>query len=348
MNSNRDPDARSAVTIVDVAKAAGVSLATASRVLRASGYPVSAKAAARVRSAAKRLGYVPNLNARNLRSTHGNSLGLIVGDMRDPYFAKIAALITAAAYRRSLLAVVANMHREPALEIAMCRKLWEHRVDGLILAGGGFDQLAHLDELRGFVEKLQGSGVTVVSLSERNLRIPSFSADNELVGRALADALIMRGHRSIGVAAGPRGGFVAEGRIRGIRAAIAAAGVMGHVVHSAFTTDGAIIAADELLAKHPRPTSIITLSDTLGVGVLQSLQRKGIQVPGQMSVLSVGNTDYCDVLTPRLTSMEIGLDVFCDAAIQYIEQCWSKQEPTPPPTYAVHIVERETTGSWQG
>src|SRR5262245_38791031 len=164
-------DRPTTTTIADVAREAGVSVSTAARVLRGSSYPVAEALSVRVHDAALRLGYVPNLIARNLRSGGAGTgaLGLIVGDMREPYYGEIAAVVTAEAFAASSLAVVANMHRDPVLEIGQCRRLWEHRINGLILAGGGFDQMTYAAELKELLGNLQRSGVVIVSLSERNL-----------------------------------------------------------------------------------------------------------------------------------------------------------------------------------
>ena len=142
-------------TLHDVAQAAGVSVSTAARVLRGSDYPVADELQQRVRAAAERLRYVPNLLAKRLRGGAHPSIGLIVGNMLDPYFGEIAQAVTVAAQRRSLLAIVANMQRDPQLELGMIRELWEHRVNGLILAGGGFDQITHKNDLASILRQVR-------------------------------------------------------------------------------------------------------------------------------------------------------------------------------------------------
>jgi len=336
---------RGEATLADVARTAGVSLATAARVLRRDNYPVSNKLKARVEAAAQSLGYVPNMLARNLRGARGSSLGLIVGDMRDPYFGKIAACITAEAYHASLLALVANMHRNPSLEIAMCRQLWEHRVDGLILAGGGFDQMSRLEDLQHFVDKLQAAGVVVVSLSERKLSVPCFSADNEQIGRDIGRSLRELGHERIAVAAGPAGGFVGDGRLRGLRQVLAQDGILPHVVHTEFSQEGGTQAADAFLQAIPRPSAVVALSDSLAVNVMDRLRERGLRTPDDISIVSVGDTDYCDISTPRLTSMDTSIEASCVAAIRHIRAVWAGETPPAPAPFDHRLVQRDSLGA---
>ena len=204
-------------TLHDVAQAAGVSVSTAARVLRGSDYPVADELQRRVRAAAQRLRYVPNLLAKRLRGGAHPSIGLIVGNMLDPYFGEIAQAVTVAAQRRSLLAIVANMQRDPQLELGMIRELWEHRVNGLILAGGGFDQITYKSDLANILRQVRRSGITVVSLAKRGLPLPVFSVDNEAVGAMLAEHGLAHGHREIAIAAGPANSHVTQERLKGSR-----------------------------------------------------------------------------------------------------------------------------------
>jgi LacI family transcriptional regulator len=332
------------VTLADVAKEAGVSLATAARVLRGSSYPVSSDLAQRVQGAAKKLGYVPNLLARNLRGQAKGSLGLIVGSMREPYFGEIADFVTTGAFERSVLAMVANMHRDPLLEIAMCRKLLEHRVGGLILAGGGFDQSVHFKELLSLVKQLQETGIVVVSLSERKLPIPAFSVDNGAVGRLLATEALRRGHTNIGVVSGSGGSFVTQGRLKGLRSILRAAGVKESLVYTPeITLEGGGQAVDELLRIDPCISVVLAATDTLGVGAIMRLQKRGRKVPFDVSVISVGNTGACELSSPRLSSVDTSLVQCCEAAIDHIVSVWAGSGPPVPRTFLARLVPRDSS-----
>ena len=156
-----------APTLADVARTAGVSVSTAGRVLRDQGWPVEEGLKQRVLAAAAQLAYVPNVMARTLRGGAPAAVGLIVGNMLDPYYGEIAEIVTKHAEQMAgkMLVMVCNMQRDPALEIDYCRRLWEHRVAGLILAGGGFDQTTRHDELAELLARMERSGVTITTLN---------------------------------------------------------------------------------------------------------------------------------------------------------------------------------------
>ena len=146
-------------TLVDVAAVAGVSVATAARVLWGTENSIRAELAERVNRAAKEVGYVPNTMARSLRGGGPAVIGLVVGDMVDPYFAGINEAVTIEADARGLLALVGNMQRIPSREVALCKRLWEYRGSGIMLAGGGFDQMACEADLEEVVSGAIRAGV---------------------------------------------------------------------------------------------------------------------------------------------------------------------------------------------
>lgn len=315
-------------TLHDVARAANVSVSTAARVLSDSKYPVAAELQKRVREAAEKLRYVPNLLAKRLRGVDHTSLGLIVGNMRDPHFGQIAQTVTTAAQELSLTAIVANMQRDPKLELTIIRELWEHRVKGIILGSGGFDQQTYKAELVTLIQQVNRSGIVVVSLGERGHSAPVFSVDDEEVGALLARHALENGHTEIGVATGPIESHVAPKRLRGINRVLSAAGIRPTVVHGTFGIQGGIEVQRELLGLNSKTTMIIANADTIGVGVMQGLMARGIGVPDDISVVSAGNTTYAEICTPRLSSVDISLAECCNAAVQYIYEAISGGRPS--------------------
>ena len=312
----------------DVARKARVSVSTAARVLRGSSYPVAPELQKRVRDAAEKLRYVPNLLAKKLRGGEHPSLGLIVGNMRDPHFGQIAQTVTKAARERSLMAMVANMQRDPQQELAMVRELWEHRVNGIILAGGGFDQQTYKGELAALVKQLTRSGVVVVSLGDRGIAMPVFSVDNEAVAVLLARRAVELGHTEIGISTGPSNSHVTPQCLRGFKKVFGAAGARSTIVHTTFGIPGGIEAQEKLLAANPKITMIIANADTLGVGIVQGLSARGVRVPDDISVMSAGNTIYAEICTPRLVTADICLAQCCEAAVQYIHEAIAGERPT--------------------
>jgi LacI family transcriptional regulator len=325
-------------TLIDVAREANVSVSTAARVLSGSSYPVALERQERVRKAAQKLGYVPNLLAKKLRGGEHSSIGLIVGNMMDPYFGTIAQTVSVAAHNRSLLAVVANMQRDPQLELAMIRELWEHRVNGLVLAGGGFDQLTFRKELIELIEQLKRAGIIVVSLAERDIPVPIFSVDNRMVGAMLAEHAVQLGHSEIGISAGPVHSHVTQRRIKGSLKVLAKAGIEPVVVHTEFSVEGGIEAANRLLEQNSKLTMILANADTLGVGIIQGLTAKGLRVPDDVSIISAGATVYARICDPVLTTMDVCLAACCKAAVEYVGECLAGTTPSLPKKIMPHLV----------
>lgn len=325
-------------TLNDVAREADVSLATAARVLRGDDYPVAAERKERVFKAAQKLHYVPNLLARVLKGGSHRSIGLVVGDMSDPYFGEIAQAVSVTAQSRSLVAIVANMHRDPQLEITMCQELWEHRVNSVILAGGGFDQITYNDKLLGLVRRLQRMNIVVVSLTERALPVPCFSADNEQAGRMAAAHLLENGHSEVGIIVGPATSQVTRRRLEGSGTVFAAAGVIPKVVYTDFGDTAGEDAVGELLGVEPRITAIITSGDNVGVGVAHRLRLMGRRVPDDVSVLSIGNTYFGRLSYPKLTAIDVHLSECGAAAVNYIADTLDGHAPPLPKLAAVSLV----------
>lgn len=313
------PSRSKVATLVDVARSAGVSVSTAGRVLREADYPVDPALGERVRAAAARVGYVPNVLARSLRGGAPKLIGLIVGDMLDPYYAEVAEAVTQRAETtHGLLALVCNMQRDPQLEMKYCRQLWEHRVAGLILAGGGFDQWTHLGRLSALVGQMRRAGVAVATLSPRNLDAPVFSADNEAVGRLLAESVVARGHRAVGVLIGPPQSEVTQQRLRGIASVLTAAGARFAVSHGEYLPASGAQATECLLGADSGITALLAGSDALAAGALERLEAMGRQVPRDIAVVSIGNTRLSSRQGQKLATIDVGLAECGRAALDYI------------------------------
>ena len=331
---------RKAPTLVEVAAAAGVSVSTAARVLRNADYPVDPALKEQVQAAAAELGYVPNILARNLRAGAPTMIGLVVGDMLDPYYGEIAESITKRAESlHSMLAIVCNMQRDPLLEIKYCQLLWEHRVAGLILAGGGFDQWSHFDRLSSLVQQMTKSGVSVVTLSPRGLETPALCVDNEAVGRAMATYLVKRGHRRIGVLLGPPESETTQLRLRGIINTLSEARAGFHVLHADYNVESGSNAVAVLIKRDPNITGFIVGSSSMAMGVVNWLEQTGRSVPDDVSVIGVGVSRLSAWVTPRLTAVDVSLASCGHAAVDLIASQVNGLPAPSFPEFMIHTVE---------
>jgi LacI family transcriptional regulator len=334
-------------TLADIAKAARVSVSTAGRALRDDGWPVDPELKARVLRAAKKLSYVRNAMARTLRGGEPAMIGLVVGNMLDTYYGEIAETITGYAESTSrMLVVVCNMQRDPKLEMEYCQRLWEHRVGGLILAGGGFDQFSHHDELNELLCSMEKSGVVVTTLSPRNLNCPSFNVDNVQVGRLAAGALIEHGHREIAVVIGPLHNRVLKQRVQGAAACCREAGVRYHLAEAPeFGTRGVNHAVAQLLEDFPNVTGVIAASGVTSVTIAQAIAATGRKVPDDISVIGVGGAAITEFRDPQMARVDLALDVCSKAALDHIAARVSGEATAEEFVVEPRVVSGKSVGS---
>jgi len=330
-------------TLADVARKAGVSVSTAGRVMRDRGWPVDPDLRDRVREMATQLGYVPNILARTLRGSGPALVGLVAGNMLDPYYGEIAEAVTrhAETAHHPMMAMVCNMQRDPLLELNHCRQLWEHRVAGLILAGGGFDQVTHRDQLAAVVEQMTRSGVVVTLLSPRDLDAPQFCVDNRLVGELAAAELIKHGHRRVGIAIGRVQNLVRRQRLEGMVSAFEAAGVRYTVLEPA-SPDTPEAAVSKALAQNRDITGLVSSTHMISMGIINEVRRAGLSVPDDISVIAIGNAKLLEWSTPRLTHIDLNLEACGHAALDFIAAQFAghaqASEPVIPPEVLPRLV----------
>jgi LacI family transcriptional regulator len=290
--------------------------------------------------AADELKYVPNVLARTLRGGGPTMVGLIVGDMLDPYYGAIAESITEAAEsEHSMVAIVSNMQRSPELELKHCQQLWGHRVSGLILAGGGFDQWTHFAEFERTVTQIRSSGVAVVSLSPRGVDLPTFCVDNVRVGALMAETLVAAGHRRIGVLVGPPRSEVTQQRLRGATEVIEAAGGEHVVEHGDYSSAAGAQLIGKVLADHPELTGFVVGTDTMAIGVIAGLKSAGLRVPADVSVVSTGNTHMAGWASPPLTTVDVRLAECGRAALSYVAAHVGQGKRAPARVLVPRLVE---------
>lgn len=297
-----------AVTLADVARLAGVSPATVSRVINDSAKKVAPELRERVLAAVAQLHYVPNAHAQNVARPRKSAVGVIVHDVSDPYFAEITRGLQRQAAAHDRLLVICNSYREPERELAYVALLRAQQVHALILAGSGYHDDAFTARLNGELNAYQQGGGRVAVIGRHELVGSAVLPANEAGAYELGCRVIGLGHRRVGVIAGPRALTTTTDRLSGIRRAAAETGVtLEHVVYADFTRDGGAAAAAELLAAAPDLTAILALNDSMAVGTLATLRERGIAVPGQISVTGFDDMPIARDMTPTLTTVRLPL-----------------------------------------
>jgi LacI family transcriptional regulator len=297
-------------TLDDVARLAGVSLATASRVLSPGTRDPRPDLRHRVLAAAEQLRYTPNANARAIARGDSDIVGLIVSDILDPYFSTIAAGAIRVADENGVLTTLADTRRDPRREIDYLSALRGQRARGVIVVGSRIRDRTLHDEFARELAAYRGSGGRVSVISQPRLDADTIAIENRAGARALAVALCELGYRRFAVLGGPTGLITAVDRLAGFRAGLSAAGVplpRGAVIHGDFTRDAAYEAGRELFAGGSSVDCVFAVNDVMAVGVMAAARHHGLRLPDD-----VGVAGFDDILTlrdvvPALTTVRVPL-----------------------------------------
>lgn len=322
----------------DVAAAAGVSRALVSLVMRGSPR-VSDRSRAAVREASIRLGYRPNLAARNLASGRTSTFGVLLNDLHNPWFAEIADGIHDAADKAGYQVIIANGRRSAATEDRAVESFLSHRVDGMILAGCRLPT-RRIDDM--------GAKTAVVSVGRplRSSRVDTVNTDERLGSKLAVRHLASLGHGDIAHIDGGRGAGAAP-RKAGYLAAMRAAGLGNRcrVVAGDFTEEAGVHGVEVLLAADRFPTAIYTANDLSAIGALDRLGDEGMSVPGDVSLVGFDNTALAALhhigLTtidqPRVTMGALAVNLL----LERLEGRTTARREVVPPS----IVVRTTSGA---
>ena len=331
---------RGLASLADISRLAGVSIATASRVLNGSSHPVSEATRSRVLAAADELGYRPSELARALVKRTSRIVGVIVGDIVDPYFAEIARGVEDVAARVGHLTMVCNADRRPAAELAHLDVLRDYHAAGVVFAGSGYEHVPEAAALRAAVADLRAGGAVVVALAARDLDCPSVLVDNRAAAREATEHLLELGHRRIAFVEGPAGLHTSAHRLEGFRTAIAGAGAEPVVLPGGFEFEAGAAAAEKLLADG-LPDAVLGVNDEVAIGLLTGLRRAGVDVPGQVSVAGIDDTRPARLVD--LTSVSLPLHELGEFAARVILEGAEGDVVLPH-----RLVRRATTSSRSG
>ncbi len=336
-------------TLGDVAKAAGVSLATASRVLNGTA-TVGPALRDRVLSAAERLAYSPNAHAQALARASSKTVGVICHDVGDPYFAGIARGVMRAASRHDLQVVLGSTFRDPDREVAYTSMMRGHRVRAMLLIGSGFEDRERQESLRQELDRYRATGGRVAVISRhRGLRADAVLPENREGAADLARALLDLGHRRFAVLSGPPLLTTVVDRVGGFLETLAAAGVTVEpdgVVEGPFTRDGGYAAANELLSRGLRATCIFASTDVMAAGALAALREHGLSVPGDVALAGFDDIPMIRDLTPPLTTVALPLEELGERVLELAMRPEAGRARIE--RVRGRVVLRASTSRWQG
>lgn len=285
-------------TIKDVAALAGISYTTVSHVVN-NTRPVSQEVRLKVEAAIKSLDYVPSAVARSLKAKTTATIGLLVPNSLNPYFAELARGIEDYCERNGYCVILCNSDDNPDKQRSYLRVLLEKRIDGLIVASAGGDS--------GLAQGLAGvkTPMVIVDRGLDGVDADLVRIDHEYGAYLATRHLLELGHRDIATISGPASTSVAQMRLAGYCRALKEAGVevrQERMLESDFTSTGGYNAAAMLLANNP-PSAIFAGNDMIGIGVLRAAAERNVRVPSELSVIGFDDIQMSRYVYPALTTV---------------------------------------------
>jgi LacI family transcriptional regulator len=286
------------VTMVDVARLAGVSTTTVSHVVNGTR-SVSPRTAARVLAAVERTGYSQNTIARALARSRTQSVGLALSGISNPYFIDLVAAIEGEAGRADHVLLLGDTHEDPDQELQVVQALVQRRVDGLLLAptAGASERV---------LRYLAAQSLPVVLVDRFvSAGLDAVGTDNEVPTGQLVDHLAELGHRRIAMIAGFPGLSTTTERIRGYRMALLRNGLAEDDALIAQTgwRDAARSATSRLLDLSDPPTALVCGANHTTIDVLHVLSERKLRVPDDIALVGFDDFDWADLFAPRLTAI---------------------------------------------
>jgi len=289
------------VTMHDVAQTAGVSLMTVSRVVNNKD-DVSQATRDRVMDVIEQLSYRPSSIARGLATRRTGTLGVVVPDISNPYFASIVRSAEEEAYAKNYSVFLGNTNEDPERELTVLQSLEDKQVDGLILFSSRLEDDALFEALESFPT------VVLVSREKKGADVGAFTIDDVFGGRIAIEHLLKSGHRNIGLISGPTISLSTTGRLQGYRIALQAAGIPVNenwIQHCHPGVEGGQETAKELLKNHPEITALFCHNDLVAVGALQACAELGLRVPDDIAIIGYDDIRLAELVSPKLTTLRV-------------------------------------------
>jgi LacI family transcriptional regulator len=299
------------VTIKEVAREAGVSVATVSRVFTGNG-PVQEETRRRVLEVSSRLSYSPHAAARSLTTNRSGSLGVLLPNLYGEFFSEVIRGLDLTARRSGYHLLVSSSHSDRTEVEAVLRAL-RGRVDGLIVMSPEADAQALQANLPPALP------VVLLNCRVEGSAFASINIDNHGGAYAMTRHLLARGHRRIAFVQGAPGNYDAGERLRGYRDALRDGGIEPAAeleIDGDFSEESGHRAGVALSRLTPRPTAAFAANDAMAVGLLSALQEAGVRVPADIAVAGFDDIPIARFLTPALTTVRVGITGLGELALE--------------------------------
>jgi DNA-binding LacI/PurR family transcriptional regulator len=334
------------VTLTDVAQVAGVSIATASRVLSQSDYPVREETRDRVLQAAEHLGYRPNLTARGLRTDRTYTLGVVLQNVSENVSSSILRGILDYLMHTSFSALILNTDYDPEVEAEVVKDLVQRTADGVIFV----DTAKHsVDEVVPY------TGIPSIYVNRRYQRAVEEHCvvpNNRLNAYLVTEHLTRLGHRAIAHISGPQGWDATLERVGGYREALRVHGLPVEpdlIERGDWQLPSGYQAAAALLRRDPRPTAVFASSDRMALGAIYAAKDAGLDVPGDVAVVGYDDREFARFVRPSLTTIRMpGYEMGQEAARLLVSRIEGRAESGGVIAVPGELVVRASCGGGAG
>ncbi|TXL60555.1 catabolite control protein A [Cerasibacillus terrae] len=328
------------VTIYDVAREANVSMATVSRVVN--GNPnVKPSTRKKVLDTIERLGYRPNAVARGLASKKTTTVGAIIPDISNIFFAELARGIEDIATMYKYNIILNNSDQNKERELQLINTMYEKQVDGILFMSDTISD-EHLEQFKG-----ESVPVVLATTYDENDKLPSVNIDYEKAGYEATKYLIDQGNERIAFVSENEEAIINQLKYKGYIRALKEAFLPindDYIIHGQYTHDSGMKAAEQLLKLDDRPTAVFTASDELGMGVIHGAQDFGLKVPEDLEVFGFNNTRLSTMVRPTLTAIDQPTYDIGAVAMRLLTKLMNKEEVEESTVILPHrIVKRNST-----
>ncbi|MEC3977549.1 LacI family DNA-binding transcriptional regulator [Amycolatopsis sp. H20-H5] len=313
--------AAGSVTLADVAREAGVSLATASRALNGGTRQVRGDLLETVLKVAERLRYTANGPAQAMARGRSNVVGLLVHDIVDPYFCSIASGVMRVAARHRLTVTIASTENQPEKEVEYVATLRGQRASAVILAGSRIEHRTLQRRLTVELTAFEAAGGRAVVIGQNRLPFDTVQLGNRPGAADLAARLTGLGHRSFLVLAGPPALLTSRDRLRGFQDGLGRDGVAltaGRIVHTEFTRDGGYDAMARALDGGFRDGCVFAVNDVMAVGAIAACRDRGLRVPADVAVAGFDDIVTLRDIRPSLTTVRVPIETMGEHALDFV------------------------------
>ncbi|MDE7298983.1 MAG: LacI family transcriptional regulator [Lachnospiraceae bacterium] len=350
MDGNRGNEGRP-ITIYDIAKEANVSAATVSRVLTNST-KVRKDKRERILGLMEKYNFRPNAMARGLADTRSKTIGIMVADVRNPFYSEAFVACEAAAARRGYTMLLCNSYCDKEQEKILLEKLAEKRVDAIIQMGGRADELCTNAEYAEYVNRMIQNIPMLVTgkLDGTDCYQLQINAPESM--ELIMDYLAELGHEKIAFLGGFDNVLSTNEKEAVYRKKLAERGISlperlyrqegTYDYRAGYDTMNTMLEAGE------RPTAVIAINENTAIGVMASIREHGLSIPEDISIVSYDNTYMAELATPRLTSVDYNYGEFGERIIRSVVAAIEGEEVPKLQYMGTRLVVRETTGRVKG